>query len=100
MLFPKTMLPRPAYKHIAPALLVGLGLRLFFIWRFPFASDNTFFYEKLARNWLYHGILRLLRKRTSASLGHVGSKVSGIPKHHLLFGRSQQNARADCAGVG
>jgi hypothetical protein len=55
MRFSETRLPRPAYKHVAPALVVGLGLRLFFIWRFPFASDDTFFYEELARNWLYHG---------------------------------------------
>ena len=56
MPFSETRLPRPAYKHVVPALLVGLGLRLFFIWRFPFASDDTFFYEELARNWLYHGV--------------------------------------------
>jgi len=53
------MLQRPFYKHIAPALLVGLGLRLFFIWRFPFASGDTSFYEELARNWLDHGIYGL-----------------------------------------
>jgi hypothetical protein len=35
---------------------LGLGLRLFYIWWFPFASDDTFFYEELARNWLYHGV--------------------------------------------
>jgi hypothetical protein len=56
MLFSETMLPRSVYKHVAPALLVGLGLRMFFIWRFPFTSGDTSFYEELARNWLYHGI--------------------------------------------
>jgi hypothetical protein len=50
------MLPKPFYKHLFPALLVGLGLRLLFIWRFPFASGDTPYYEELARNWLYHGI--------------------------------------------
>ncbi|MGA2483178.1 MAG: hypothetical protein ABSF92_08675 [Candidatus Acidiferrales bacterium] len=50
------MLPRPFYKHLFPALLVGLGLRLFFVWRFPFASGDTPYYEELARNWLYHGV--------------------------------------------
>jgi hypothetical protein len=50
---------RSFYKHIAPALLVGLGLRLFFIWRFPFTSGDTPFYEELARNWLYHGVYGL-----------------------------------------
>src|SRR5258708_34944840 len=43
-------------KHLAPALLAGLALRLFFIWRFPFYSGDTAYYEELARNWLYHGV--------------------------------------------
>jgi Alg9-like mannosyltransferase family len=43
-------------KHLAPALLAGLALRLFFIWRFPFHSGDTAYYEELARNWLYHGV--------------------------------------------
>jgi hypothetical protein len=50
------MLPKPFYKHLLPALLAGLGVRLFFIWRFPFASGDTPYYEELARNWLYHGV--------------------------------------------
>jgi hypothetical protein len=50
------MFPRAFYKHLAPALLAGLALRLFFIWRFPFYSGDTAYYEELARNWLYHGI--------------------------------------------
>jgi len=33
-----TMFPKPFYKHLLPALLAGLGLRLFFIWHFPFYS--------------------------------------------------------------
>jgi hypothetical protein len=50
------MFPKTFYKHLAPALLAGLALRLFFIWRFPFYSGDTAYYEELARNWLYHGI--------------------------------------------
>jgi hypothetical protein len=64
VLLPERMLQRPFYKHIAPALLVGLGLRLFFIWRFPFASGDTSFYEELARNWLDHGIYGLTSNGT------------------------------------
>ena len=44
------------YKHLLPALLAGLGLRLFFILHFPFYSGDTAYYEELARNWLYHGV--------------------------------------------
>src|SRR5258708_26884107 len=43
-------------KHLAPVLLAGLALRFFFIWRFPFYSGDTAYYEELARNWLYHGV--------------------------------------------
>jgi hypothetical protein len=50
------MLTKPFAKHLAPALLAGLVLRLYFIWRFPFHSGDTAYYEELARNWLYHGV--------------------------------------------
>src|SRR6267143_4949221 len=50
------MFPKPFYKHLIPALFGGLLLRLFFIWRFPFYSGDTAYYEELARNWLYHGV--------------------------------------------
>jgi hypothetical protein len=50
------MFPKSFYKHLLPALLAGLGLRLFFIWHFPFYSGDTAYYEELARNWLYHGV--------------------------------------------
>src|SRR5882762_1243074 len=50
------MFTKPFVKHLAPALLAGLGLRLFFIWHFPFSSGDTAYYEELARNWLYHGV--------------------------------------------
>jgi hypothetical protein len=50
------MFPKSLYKHLLPALLAGLLLRLFFIWRFPFYSGDTAYYEELARNWLYHGV--------------------------------------------
>ena len=50
------MFPKTLYKHLVPALFAGLALRLYFIWRFPFYSGDTVYYEELARNWLYHGI--------------------------------------------
>ncbi len=50
------MLPKSLYKHLVPALLAGLGLRLYFILHFPFYSGDTAYYEELARNWLYHGV--------------------------------------------
>jgi hypothetical protein len=55
------MLSKSFCKHLAPALLVGLGLRLLFIWRYPFASGDTPYYEQLAQNWLYHGVYGFLK---------------------------------------
>jgi hypothetical protein len=51
-----TMFPKAFYRNLLPALLAGLALRLFFIWRFPFYSGDTAYYEELARNWLYHHV--------------------------------------------
>jgi hypothetical protein len=42
-------------KNLAIPLLVGLAIRLFFISHFPTYSDDTKYYEELARNWLDHG---------------------------------------------
>src|SRR5260370_34686967 len=50
------MFTRTFAKQLAAALLAGLALRLFFIWRFPFYSGDTAYYEELARNWLYLGV--------------------------------------------
>ena len=50
------MFSKSFYKHLLTALFAGLGLRLFFIWHFPFHSGDTAYYEELARNWLYHGM--------------------------------------------
>jgi hypothetical protein len=35
------MLPKTFYKHLFSALFLGLGLRIFLVWRFPFASGDT-----------------------------------------------------------
>lgn len=67
------MLPKPFYKHLFPALLVGLGFRIFFIWRFPFASGDTPYYEELARNWLHHGVYGFF------SNGHLSPSAVRMP---------------------
>jgi hypothetical protein len=70
------MLPKPSYKHLFPALIVGLGLRLFFAWRFPFASGDTPYYEELARNWLYHGVYGFF---SNGHLSPSGVRMPGYP---------------------
>ena len=38
------------------ASLVAVGLRLFFVFRFPAVVDDSHFYANIAENWLQHGI--------------------------------------------
>src|SRR5487761_346978 len=52
--------------HVTGAVLAALGLRIYFIWRFPFYdAGDTPIYQQLAHNWLKHGIYGL------DILGHV-----------------------------
>jgi hypothetical protein len=44
------------YKHLLAALAVGLALRLFFVYHFPFQAGDSHFYDELARNWLDRGV--------------------------------------------
>ncbi|MHB8754166.1 MAG: hypothetical protein ACYC92_04310 [Candidatus Acidiferrales bacterium] len=43
--------------HVTGAVLAALGLRIYFIWRFPFYdAGDTPIYQQLAHNWLKHGV--------------------------------------------
>lgn len=44
-----------ALWHSIVALLVGAGLRLFFVLKFPGSSGDTIIYDQLASNWLKYG---------------------------------------------
>ena len=44
------------FSHPLSALVIGLLLRLFFVFRLPSSSGDGPLYEKLASNWLHHGI--------------------------------------------
>jgi 4-amino-4-deoxy-L-arabinose transferase-like glycosyltransferase len=41
------------------ATIAALGLRLFFVFRFPHVSDDSLIYGDIAKNWLHHGIYGL-----------------------------------------
>jgi hypothetical protein len=70
------MLSKRVYIYLFPALLVGLGLRLFFVWRFPFAAGDTPYYEELARNWLYHGVYGFF---SNGALSPSDARMPGYP---------------------
>ncbi len=84
------MSSRPlSYTQLGTAFAAGLALRLFFIWRFPFYSGDTKFYEELARNWLDHGVYALYVR---GALTAVDMRVPGYPAFlaaiYLAIGRS------------
>lgn len=47
---------RQNWLFFAVATLAALALRLFFVWRFPHLSGDTFVYGDITKNWLQHGI--------------------------------------------
>jgi len=71
-------------KHLILAALVGLGLRLFFVWHFPAFDDDTAMYEELARNWIDHHVYGLLR-RVGAAAGWAVSLLTGVWFAALAF---------------
>lgn len=77
-------------KHLFGAVLLGLALRLFFVWRFPLVAGDTGIYEELARNWLDHGVYGLW---LSGLLTPVDMRAPGYPAFlaavFSVFGRSQ-----------
>jgi len=84
------MSARPfSYIQLGLALAAGLGLRLSFIWHFPFYSGDTKFYEELARNWLDHGVYGLYVR---GALTAVDMRVPGYPAFlaaiYFVIGRS------------
>ena len=77
------------FAQIVAALLLGLALRIYFIWHFPFYSGDTKFYEELGRNWLDHGVYGLF---VNGTLTPVDMRVPGYPGFlaaiYFLLGRA------------
>jgi len=63
-------------KQRLAAALLGLGLRLFLVWRFPVVTGDVKIYEELARNWLDLGTYGLF---VSGQLIPVDIRVPGYP---------------------
>src|SRR5882724_630722 len=52
-------LVRQNFRYFLLAILAGIALRLFFIFRFPGVTTDSFVYGDIAKNWLQHGIYGL-----------------------------------------
>jgi hypothetical protein len=74
----------------AQALVLGLLLRLYFVFHFPTTTGDGPIYESLAHNWLAHGVYGF---PVSGTLTPVDIRLPGYPAFILiiswLFGRSQ-----------
>jgi len=63
--------------HVTGAVLAALGLRVWFLWRYPFyEAGDTPIYQQLAHNWLVHGIYGL---DISGRLTAVDIRTPGYP---------------------
>lgn len=69
-------IPSAVRKHLVAAVLVGLALRLFFVWRFSLETPDSKIYTELARNWLHHGVYGLF---LGGQLTPVDIRVPGYP---------------------
>jgi 4-amino-4-deoxy-L-arabinose transferase-like glycosyltransferase len=64
------------FSHTVAALAAGLCLRLFFVFKFPFAPVDTALYEQLATNWLQHHVYAIT---VDGALVPVDLRMPGYP---------------------
>jgi len=76
-------------KHIVLALLVGLGLRLFFVFHFPGNDDDSEIYQALAQNLVDHHTYGMI---LNGQMVPLDVRVPGYPLFlaalYLFFGTS------------
>jgi hypothetical protein len=87
--------------EVTCAVLVAFGLRLYFIWQFPFYdAGDTPIYQELAHNWLKHGIYGI---EMFGHLAAVDMRVPGYPAFlaaiYSVFGESARAVMIAQAGV-
>jgi hypothetical protein len=82
------------FSHTVAALAAGLCLRLFFVFKFPFAPVDTALYEQLATNWLQHHVYAIT---VDGALVPVDLRMPGYPAFlaiiYAITGRVGPDAR-------
>src|SRR5271163_3054647 len=63
-------------------LLLGLGLRLLFILRFPANSGDTILYEQMATNWLQHHVYAM---NVDGAITPVDLRMPGYPAFLVMI---------------
>jgi hypothetical protein len=69
-------LVRRHWRFFFGASLVALGLRLFFVFRFPAVVDDSRFYANIAENWLHYGVYAVT---DSGQIVPTLSRLPGYP---------------------
>src|SRR5580693_450042 len=70
------------FWHLIAASAVGMGLRLFFILKFPANSSDTILYEQMATNWLKHHVYAM---EVSGAITPVDLRMPGYPAYLALM---------------
>jgi hypothetical protein len=82
------------FSHPLSALVIGLLLRLFFVFRFPSSAGDTQLYDALASNWLQHGVYGI---PIDGALTPLDIRMPGYPAYlaliHAITHRSGDAAR-------
>jgi len=69
------------FWHLIAASTAGIGLRLFFILKFPANSGDTVLYEQMATNWLKHGMYAM---EVNGAIQPVDLRMPGYPAYLAL----------------
>jgi hypothetical protein len=82
------------FSHPVTALAAGLGLRLFFVLRYPMVSADTLLYEQMAGNWLQHHVYAMT---VDGAIAPVDLRMPGYPAFlavvYAVTGRTGPDAR-------
>jgi hypothetical protein len=82
------------FSHPLVALAAGLGLRLFFVFRYPANSGDTVLYEQMATNWLKHHMYAM---EVYGKVTPVDLRMPGYPAFlamvYAVTGRTGADAR-------
>ena len=65
------------------ALVAGLCLRLFFVFKFPANSGDTVLYEQMATNWLKHHVYAMEVYGADHAGGSAHAGISGVSGDRL-----------------
>src|SRR5882724_12097570 len=85
---------RRVFSNPFVALVVGLGLRLFFVLRFPANSGDAALYEQFAANWLKHHVYAM---NVNGIITPVDMRMPGYPAFlaitYAITGRTGPDVR-------